>query len=461
MNINFIEFQMLSLIIIFQIFYKISSTSPFDYPYSITLSNDNIFLIQKTGIDIYDKYLNKLNQIVEFSGKEEISEEKFAKIVIKYNNEYILSIINDIFFIFNNEGKLLYKSEEKINDRQKIYSYSLTFINVTNNYCDYILGYFDKECNLNLNLYRYDIENNNITELSKKRDDYYYYDKMWRSYSYYTNLHKLLSCEYMYHTYSKNNLVCFLNDDPYIRIVYYEIEYSSYNNRIYINKVDLVNTNLFSKIGNDIKNITSIKSEINNNGTLAIIWWNYKGNKQRRYFIFKISDQSYSLGSSDVRNTCINEEYGTINIFQSKNQIAFSCVIQDEFVQILLYNKSDLNSTYDFYILYASCENINGLSRLYFNHNKNYYIHSCFKNCSDKNYENDAYCLNIKREEENKKRNKIIIVIIIIIFIIILLIAFIFIYRRYKNRFERNWKKGQEDDKAMKDIMTDLLPNNQ
>ena len=460
MTINFIEFQLFSLIIILQIFYKIGSSTSFDYPYSITLPNDNIFLIQKTGIDIYDKSLNKLNQIIEFSGKEEISEEKFAKIAIKYNYEYILSVINDKMLIFNNEGKLLYKSEEKINDKQIIYSYSLTFINVTNNYFDYILGYFDKECYLKLYLYRYDIENNNITELSKKRNDYYYYDKMWSSYSYYTNLHKLLSCEYMYHTYSKNNLVCFFNDDPYIGIVYYEIE-NSYNNKIYINKVEIVNYHLYSNIGNDIKNITSIKSEINNNGDLAIIWWNYKGNKERRYFIYKISDESYSHRSSDVRNTCINEEYGTINIFQTKNQIAFSCVIQDKFVQVLLYNKSDLNSTYDFYMLYASCENINGLSRLYYNDNKNYYIHSCFKDCSDKNYENDIYCLNIKREEEIKKR-KIIIAIIIIIFIILLLIASIFIYRIYmKNKFERNWKKGQEDEKAMKDIMTDLLPNNQ
>ena len=143
MNINFIEFQMLSLIIIFQIFYKISSTSPFDYPYSIILSNDNIFLIQKTGIDIYDKSLNKLNQIIDFSEEEEISEEKFSKIVIKYNNEYIFIIINDKIFIFNIEGKFLYKSEEKINNNQIIYSYSLTLLNITNNIFDYMLGYFD------------------------------------------------------------------------------------------------------------------------------------------------------------------------------------------------------------------------------------------------------------------------------------------------------------------------------
>jgi len=67
-----------------------------------------------------------LNQIIKFSKEEEITEENFAKIEVKNNKEYILSIINDKLFIFNNEGKLLYKNETKINGNQIIYSYSLT-----------------------------------------------------------------------------------------------------------------------------------------------------------------------------------------------------------------------------------------------------------------------------------------------------------------------------------------------
>ncbi len=133
---NAIMFK-ISLVILLQMFYKISSIKSYNYPYSITLSNDNIFLIQKTGIDIYDKSLNKLNQIFEFTEEEEMTSEKFSKIVLKYNNQYILSVINDKMFIFNNEGKLLYKSEQKINDDQIIISYSLTFINITNNICDF------------------------------------------------------------------------------------------------------------------------------------------------------------------------------------------------------------------------------------------------------------------------------------------------------------------------------------
>ena len=183
------------LIILLQIFYKISSEKSFDYPYSITLANDNIFLIQKTGINIYDKSLNFLSHIIKFSKEEEITEENFAKIAIKNNKDYILSIINDKLFIFNNEGKLLYKSEEKINNNQIIYSYSLTFMNITNNYFDYLLGYFDEENYLKLNLYRYDNQNNNITLLYNYRTNSYYqyqYDTY-----HFKSENKLLSCEYM------------------------------------------------------------------------------------------------------------------------------------------------------------------------------------------------------------------------------------------------------------------------
>ena len=115
-------------------------------------------------------------------------------------------------------------------------------------------------------------------------------------------------------------------------------------------------------------------------------------------------------------------------------------------------------------MLYASCENINGISKLFFNDNKNYFIYSCFKNCSDKNYENDTYCLNIKRNGESKRANNIIILSIVIgAIIIIFLIVIIIIYRKYRkdNKFEKNPKNEKNDERLMDEIMTGLLPNNQ
>ena len=247
MNIKYFEFQIFSLIIIFQSFYKISSITSFDYPYSIILSNDNIFLIQKTGIDIYDISLNKLKQIFQFSGEEEISEEKFSKITIKNNNEYILSVINDKMFIFNNEGKILYKSEKKINETEIIYSYSLTFINVTNNYFEYLLGYFDVDCYIHLNLYRYYNESNNNTLIYEfRRDSYDYRKGIGESEIKFNNKNKLLSCEYIYYPYSTNKILCFFNDDLSIRIISYEIRIIS-DKTINFSRVDLEKKYIYSK----------------------------------------------------------------------------------------------------------------------------------------------------------------------------------------------------------------------
>ena len=196
MNKYFIEYQIFSLIIILQIFDKICSKTSFDYPYLITLNNDNIFIIQKTGIDIYDQSLKKLNQVIEFSGEEEITEEKFSKIPVKYNNEYIITVINDKMFIFNSEGKLLYKSKEKINNNHIINTYTLSFLNTTNNICDYILAYFDEEHFLNLYFYRYNKESNNFGNISFSRRNWYYYDSNGDS-SEFKSENNLLSCEYL------------------------------------------------------------------------------------------------------------------------------------------------------------------------------------------------------------------------------------------------------------------------
>jgi len=508
MNIHKIIKFKISLIILLQIFYKISSGKSFFYPYSITLANDNIFLIQKTGIDIYNKSLNMLNPIIKFSKEEEITEENFSKFVVKNNKDYILSIINDKLFIFNNEGKLLYNSEEKINGNQIIYSYSLTLIYTTNDACYYIIGYFDEESYLNLYLYRYDNKKNKIALLSDYKKDSYLY-QITESYrdDFLDYTQKLLSCEYMYYPIqSKRFLVCFYNSGDTVRIMLYDINNDAFiYGDNYIEdykrdedyKISFSGNTLFIATENidKNKNIVSIKTEINNDIKKVIIWWNLEGDNQTRYLIYSLYNME-DLYSSKMPNACINSKYEPrINVFPYKNQISFSCTMEDKNIQIFLYNKTDLMN--DSYIKNVSCENNDELSKLYYNDNKNYLIYPCFKNCSNKIYEKDIDCLNKKRDEENngenenesntgktenktsgeenkkgsdeennkkgneENKNISIIIIIILVIIIILSIVFIFVFRNYcKNKnFERKWQKGKENENLMKDILSDLLPN--
>ena len=93
-------------------------------------------------------------------------------------------------------------------------------------------------------------------------------------------------------------------------------------------------------------------------------------------------------------NVWINNKYKPrINVFPYKNQIVFSCTMEDENIQIILYNKTNLLNASD--IINVSCNNNNELSKLYFNDNKNYLIYPCFKKCSNRIYENDIDCLTI------------------------------------------------------------------
>ena len=163
-------------------------------------------------------------------------------------------------------------------------------MNVTNNIFDYLLGYFDEENYLNLFLYRYDNENNNNTLLFKFRRNTYDYDANWRDFYYFNSENKLLSCEYIYFPYSylNNRIFCFYNNNPMVGILLYKIDFT-YVNKIYIDRIDLKNNYIYSSNLDNVRNITSIKSEVNNNRTQAIIWWNYKNYNQTRYLIYNIS----------------------------------------------------------------------------------------------------------------------------------------------------------------------------
>ena len=194
-SILFFNEKLFIIFLFFHIIHVLNSTLYFNYPYYLTLSNDNLFIIHYAGIDIYDSSFNKINEIIQFSGDEEMTEAIFAKIKIKYDNDYILSIINDKIYIFNNEGTFLYKSEDKINSNQTIQGYSLTSIGLYNDTYQYVIGFFDNNKYLNLHLYSYNITENNNTLLNVTRDEKYY-DYATQTYKKYPS-NKDLSCEFM------------------------------------------------------------------------------------------------------------------------------------------------------------------------------------------------------------------------------------------------------------------------
>ena len=458
-SILFFNEKLLIIFLSFHIIQSLNSTLYFDYPYYLTLSNDNIFFIHYKGIDIYDSSFNKINQIIQFSGEEEMTEENFSKIKIKYDNKYILSIINDKIYIFNNEGKFLYKSEDKINNTQNIQCYALTSIGLYNDTLKYAIGFFDNKKCLNMLLYSYNITENNNTLLSIEINEYYYYSEILdnRRFSIYS---RDLSCEYMsqynskYESYS-NVFTCFFINGGTIGTLNYLL---SHNRLFYFSSIYTI----FAKLNNGDDGETFIKSEINNNRTLAFIWFHFSG-KHRTYFtIFNANSNTFEIPGG--MSNCSSEIYKTkINKFPESNGLVLTYEINGKEIKAKHFNNIDnIKYNWSSFEINASCENINGPAIFYYNNNKNYYIYYCFKNCSDEFYKNDSYCLNLERK---RKIKKIIIYIIIAIIVIIILVISIFLLMRYFRKsneqiLAKKWEESQKDEKIMNDILTELLPNN-
>ena len=458
-HILFLNFKLFPIFIFLYIINQINSIISYDYPYSLTLSNSNIFLIHHEGIDIYDSSFNKINQIIKFSGDEEMTKEIFEKIELEYDNDYILSIINEKIYIFDNEGKFLYKSNDKINNNQTIDNYALTIIGLYSDSYNYTIAFFDKKNYLNIYLYSYNINKNNNTLINATKD-YYYYVGSNSDIELFTRNKKGLSCEYMsYYSYydyefMDDLLVCFFSkfDMSCFGATYYKIsnnQINIYSNR-YSRKPDI-------KCFED-NNQTFIKSEINHNRTLALLWFN-DGDYSTYFFIFNITLNTF-IHNNFIK--CSDETYGTKIYKNSKtNEITFACAKSDnnKNVEINLYKNEIYNTTLKFNIN-ISCENIVGPRIFYYDNSQNknnYYIYSCFKNCSDEFYKNDSYCI---AEYERQRANNFIIYIIITVVILILLgILFLILYLRRK-KDDKYSEKSKSDEKLMDDIKPALMPNN-
>ena len=134
-------FQILILIIIIDFSYSYLS---FNFPYSLTLANGNIFVIHQKGISICNYRLDTIiENITIFSEDEEIkTEESLSKITTAFDNGYIISIINDKIYIFDENGAFIYSDTKSILETGETAEYyTLVPIKKQIDYYHYIIGY--------------------------------------------------------------------------------------------------------------------------------------------------------------------------------------------------------------------------------------------------------------------------------------------------------------------------------
>ena len=186
----------------------------FEYPTALSLFNGNIFVVEKKGIYVYDEQVKNIIYEYPFSENEQITDlESFSNVIVKYKNSYIICLINLKIYLFDYEGKMVFKTDEKVISDINISYLALTPVNLNvDNYYFYVIEYFLNESGkYKLKLLYYKIHiigktNNYITELMF--DEFVYSSVLGSSYDF---KNQGLACEYM-HEVSKNQdnyLTCF------------------------------------------------------------------------------------------------------------------------------------------------------------------------------------------------------------------------------------------------------------
>jgi len=358
-------FIFFDILIFFLIFGKYTAeTTLFTFPQAITLSNENIFIINQTNIVIYDSTLNsKISTVLTFEEDEQIKDHKILSktTISRFNSEdsgYIVCIINDKIFIFDGNGQVLYKSDNKIPELQGLY-YTLVPIkkDVNTNSYYYMIGFIDADKVLQLLLFKYTDDTNKNNELI------------------YTNsvndtskqiFNKGLSCQLMNHKTKNNVLICFYVIQGYpTTFTFYMIN----PNNLQIIKDAGESASFLTT--NDEHNIKGIKSATWDKKNALICF--YLPSSNGYCTTYSIDDNVFT-NYTKYSDLCRDEFYGlTVKYFEETNKFMFSCSNNQGILKSTFFNKNlELESSFP--IFKNGCSTIVGYSFVYIRENSQYFV---------------------------------------------------------------------------------------
>ena len=357
----------------------------FNYPHAITIKDEKILVIHEEGVTICDPTLKtKLKEEIIFTGDEKIdTEAKLSKITTlyepQYDDEYIVTLINDYVYIFDNEGNFKLKSENTIHYENSGVSgdyYTLSSSGYKEGYLYYIIG-FIYNSKIYLYAYKYDYTNN----INTKYYSLLGHNQQASTSSSYYIMNKALTCDYVDHQYLGDTLVCiFLINKPS----------SSSNNliafeyiKVYSNKLELASTS-YNKYINYPFNAACFKGKTNTDRDKMVIA-GFCNNGLGITVVYDIN--TYELDAKYIIKHYLRTEYHNLQLKYFKNTDEFIMtglltkndrdgdnIIDNDNVLVEFFNKNLYN--YNYAWKYERSCAINGYSILYLVHKSDYYIMS-------------------------------------------------------------------------------------
>ena len=390
-----------NLIILISLINSSYSYLSFRYPYAIKLNNKNIFVIHELGVTICDKtFTESIDRVITFSESEQINTDAaLSKVTSVITSSYVICLINNKIYIFNEEGYFLKKSDFKITSYNVEY-YTLVYAGEdSSNYIYFIIGFiYNKK--LYLNSYKYQTVEKSIiiqTQLAGAND-----------YSSSYIVYNGLSCHLMYYctSYSSSWSPTSCNNYKSVITCLYYIN----NNGIAFNYFDITTTSLKKSTlltstykSSQNQYVKYIKATLLPDKERLLIGW-LTTSGVPYYWMYDINGNldDYSIHYFQ-QSYCKFIPHGfIINYYPEKRGIIYTCLFSSNdwaprgatiLVESLNENYQQTNYTYK----YVDCQ-LNGYSIVYLDSKTNYYIISD-ADCSSKLWPFNLLFGELKEEE--------------------------------------------------------------
>ena len=360
--------------IVFITQFKELTTIDFTYPTSIVLPNNNFFIVEKEGIYVYDSsFKNKIKSYPFDSGEVLDNLSLLSQVIIKYQDNHIICLINSKIYFFDAEGNWLLKTDTITLD-STIYHPTLAPVYIKSNYYYFIVGYLYQDNGLKFRLIYYKI---NLNEYSYSKITKYSDSRFTASIlSHYKYRNKGLSCEFMvdnqdYDTYF---LVCFfiIEESSHDTLAESFFEFESDDTVI-----DLVDTCSIAYIEEQyITKTLQIKTVKNSNQRLALVSLLLSTGE---IYYYKFNFKYYYGGSATFYDTqkinfnCRTQLYSMkLDKLYNNNNIILSCINPTAKVQALEFQ--DSLGSINTYSQFQSCSSIYGHNVVYFSQKSEYYV---------------------------------------------------------------------------------------
>ena len=363
------------------------------YPYSLLLSNNDLFLVTQDGFRLYDSNLNILKNCYNFTDDEKITSDNIidTTCMIQFSNSQILAFVNSHFYFFNEDGELSYKFEEKKGLLQSYtdkYYYSLFPQKASGKKYHFFISYNNKQA---ICINYYSLKMGTINLMASYENEPTNSEGNIGSVASYG-----ISCNLM------------TKDTQEVIACFYEMNYPQ----------ELA-VNLFTTTSSSINEISNgkffisnsgasiIKSVISSDRKIALIC--YSKDYQSTYCLHYNIDTNEFSSEVQYFTSCKGRSTGLyLYYFEKKDEYMFICQKDPNYFNVVLFNSnfeahivhSDEGKTEPFYKFGGDCYKINNFNIIYLDSTDEYImVNDC--NYKDSNFLIGNFSLERLSEDNN------------------------------------------------------------